>query len=143
MNPHSDNFEQLRKLLALKRHEQPPPGYFENLSNRILSRLEAAGSDRQTWWQRLGFGFEFKPAFVCALGVIVCGLFCVGVISTLQATNANAISAAQLAFDTQASLPMISGPEENRSSIEPVVSQASAFDHFQPRAERASYTPGR
>jgi hypothetical protein len=76
MNPQADNFEQIRKLLALKRHEQPPPGYFEHLSARIISRIESVESGRPTLWERLGFAFGSKPAFVCALGVVACGLIC-------------------------------------------------------------------
>ena len=140
MNSHSDNFEQIRKLLALKRHEQPPPGYFDTLSARIINRIEAAESVNPSLWERLGFAFGSKPAFVCALGVIVCGLLCIGVLSTVQGTAANATSP-QLGFDTQSSLPMMSGPEETRSSIEPVVSQVSAFNQISVHAEKASYTP--
>lgn len=142
MNASADNSERLRKLLALKRHEQPPPGYFENLSARIISRIEATDANRQTWWQRLGFGFEFKPALVCALGVIACGLFCVGIISTMQGTTANAVPA-QLALGSEV-VPMMVAPEAARSSIEPVLSEVSAAP-FQgaPRVERVNYTPGR
>jgi len=141
MNSQSDNFEEIRKLLALKRHEQPPPGYFDTLSARIINRIEAAESTNPGLWERLGFAFGSKPAFVCALGVIVCGLLCIGVLSTVQGTVANAVGSPQLTFDTQSSMPMMAGPEENRSSIEPVVSQVSAFNEISPRAQKASYTP--
>src|SRR5687768_15963825 len=129
MNSQPDNFEQIRKLLALKRYEQPPPGYFESLSARIITRIESAESDRPGLWERLGFAFGSKPAFVCALGVVVCGLFCIGILSTLQGTAATAIAAApQYALDAQSSLHMMSAPAESRSSIEPVVSEVSPFD---------------
>ncbi|HZO85133.1 MAG TPA: hypothetical protein VFC26_07975 [Verrucomicrobiae bacterium] len=140
MNPQADNFEQIRKVLALKRHEQPPPGYFQNLSARIISRIESAESDQPTLWERLGFAFGSKPAFVCALGVVACGLICIGLLST-QGTAADAI-ARQQPFDTQSAL-MLAGPQETRSSIEPVISQVSAFDQIPVRPERASYTPPR
>jgi hypothetical protein len=139
MNPHADNFEQIRKLLALKRHEQPPPGYFEHLSARIISRIESVESGRPTLWERLGFAFGSKPAFVCALGVVACGLICIGLLSTLQGTDVSA-NVPRYAFDTQSSLPMMTGPQEARSSIEPVISHVSAFDQIPVRAERTGYT---
>lgn len=146
MNSQPDNSERLKKLLALKRYEQPPPGYFENLSARIINRIELAEAGHQTWWQRLGFAFEFKPALVCAMGVVACGLFCAGVISAMQGTTANAVPATQLAFfDGDAKLPMIAAPEEARSSIEPVLTEVSGspFSRVPARAERVNYTPGR
>ena len=144
MNSQSDNFEQIRKLLALKRYEQPPPGYFDSLSARIISRIESAESDRPGLWERLGFAFGSKPAFVCALGVVVCGLFCIGILSALQGTTASAIAAApQYALDAQSSLHMMSGPVQNRSSIEPVVSEVSPFSQISVSAERVGYTPSR
>src|SRR5258706_288966 len=39
MNPNTENFDQLRKLLALKRYELPPPRYFNEFSGRIMARL--------------------------------------------------------------------------------------------------------
>ena len=142
MNSQSDNFEQIRKLLSLKRYEQPPPGYFESLSARIVSRIESAESDRPGLWERLGFAFGSKPAFVCALGVVVCGLFCIGILSTLQGTAASAVAAGpQYALEAQSSLHMMAAPAANRSSMEPVVSEVSPFSQISVRAERVSYNP--
>ena len=141
MNPQADNFEHIRKLLALKKYEQPPPGYFDQLSARIISRIEAVDAGRTTLWERLGFAFGSKPAFVCALGVVVCGLFCIGILSTIQGTTANAGSNPLMASFTQPALPMMQAPEQARSSVDPVINQSSPFSDVTVRAEKASYTP--
>ena len=74
MNENENNFESLRRLLALKRHEVPPPGYFENFSSQVTARIRA-GEDRATeeqqgielpWFFRLLSAFEAKPAFAGA-----------------------------------------------------------------------------
>jgi AcrR family transcriptional regulator len=43
----------LQQLLALKRHEQPPPGYFEGFLSEFHSRLMADTRQPQTFWQPL------------------------------------------------------------------------------------------
>src|SRR5688500_2981110 len=104
MSSQSDNFEQIRKLVALKRYEQLLSGYFSNLSVVIIRRIESTDTDQAALWERLGFAFGSKAAFVCAMGVVVCGLFCIGILSTLQGTAAIALNApARLAFDAQSS----------------------------------------
>jgi hypothetical protein len=70
----------LGKLLALKRHEPPPPGYFDHFSDKIIARIEAAGlSSRATWWQRLFPQWEAKPVLACAYGLVITGLLAIGV----------------------------------------------------------------
>jgi hypothetical protein len=71
-----DNFDSLRKVLRVKRFEQPPPRYFNEFSSRVLSRIEK-GDARASWWER--FGFDVRPALGAATGVLACALVVYGV----------------------------------------------------------------
>ena len=52
MTPSPDQFKPLLRLLACKRHEQPPPGYFDSFSRKVMARLEADDrSEHSTWWE--------------------------------------------------------------------------------------------
>ena len=41
MNESENNFSELKRLLKLKRHEVPPPGYFNDFSAEIIARIRA------------------------------------------------------------------------------------------------------
>lgn len=84
-NSEPENFEELRRLLALKRHEQPPPGYFHEFSRQVITRIKAGETPaadsllerlvaRAPWLQHLWSGLEAKPILAGAFGVefVVC-----------------------------------------------------------------------
>lgn len=76
MQDQSPDFEKLRHLLALKRHENPPPGYFRDFSRRVLTQLETEEArERQSWLGRLTELFQTRPAiswsFCMATGLVV------------------------------------------------------------------------
>jgi hypothetical protein len=81
MNSDSENFDALRKLMALKRHEQPPPGYFDRLADKIAYRLEH--ESQPTFWERFAAGFSFRPAFAYSFALAAFGGLTFSVISTL------------------------------------------------------------
>src|SRR5881394_1722382 len=73
------NFDDLRKLLALKKHEQPPPGYFNRLPEKILARIEASEfATQSTWWDWLVARFDARPILACAYGFTISGLLLMG-----------------------------------------------------------------
>ena len=89
MNPQQDDFQDLRRLLALKRHEQPPPGYFEGFSRQVIARIQAGDYAEQPaaagwlltaapWLQRFWVMLESKPILVGAFGAAVCALLIAG-----------------------------------------------------------------
>jgi len=89
MSPIPDDFEQLRRLLALKRHEQPPPGYFHSFSREVIVRIKAGdlGNESEisiwsmgvgTLFQRVWATLDARPVFAGAFGVAVCGFFVAG-----------------------------------------------------------------
>lgn len=85
MMPEQDNFDDLRRLLAVKRHEQPPPGYFDRLSVTIIARIRAGEVESKLtlkqrlfaeapWLQQLWASFQHRPVFAGACSFAVCGL---------------------------------------------------------------------
>lgn len=54
MYPPEDAEKRLVRLLSLKRHELPPPGFFDQLPSRILVSLRA-GTEiaEQSWWEKV------------------------------------------------------------------------------------------
>jgi len=87
MNENENNFESLRRLLALKRHETPPPGYFENFSREVTARIRAgdagqteSASGQLPWLFRLLTAFEAKPAFTGAFASALCLLLVFGIV---------------------------------------------------------------
>ena len=80
----NENFDGLKKLLALKKHELPPPGYFNKLPGHVLAsiRRERAGNlDAMTklnteapWLMRFWQSLEAKPMFAGAFGAAICAI---------------------------------------------------------------------
>jgi hypothetical protein len=98
MSPIPDEFEQLRRLLALKRHEQPPPGYFHHFSRQVIVRIQAGelcdGAEASLWsfsggsfLQRIWATLDARPALAGAFGVAVCGFFVVGAVLSDATAN--------------------------------------------------------
>lgn len=64
----------LRRMLALKRHEAPPPGFFDDLPERVRAGIRCDAAERaRPWWQRLATRPGWRPALAgaCALGGVV------------------------------------------------------------------------
>jgi hypothetical protein len=88
MNNSEQNFEELRQLLKLKRHEVPPPGYFNNFSSQVLSaiREDRAGgvagrlNTEAFWVMRLLSIFDSRPGLVGGLATSLVLLLVFGVV---------------------------------------------------------------
>lgn len=79
MNDQED-YAAVVKLLALKRHEVPPPGYFEHFSGRVMSRIEALEAAKsEPWWRR------FLPPLTWRSGVAGANLMTMAGIAILGA----------------------------------------------------------
>lgn len=72
MNSNSDDFETLRQLMALKRHEQPSQEYLNQLHGTIKSRIER-GDGQLSLFERVSANFAVRPTLAYALGLTVCG----------------------------------------------------------------------
>ncbi len=76
-----EEMEPIVKLLAWKRHEQPPPGYFQRFPSRLRTRLEAERTieeESSSWWSWLVDRFDAKPVLACAYALSVSGLLLAG-----------------------------------------------------------------
>jgi len=91
MHPEQENFDSLKRLLALKRHEQPPPRYFNEFSRQVVSRIRAGEFDNREslieqaqmeapWVARLLSAFQAKPMYAGVFATAACALLIGGVI---------------------------------------------------------------
>jgi len=100
MNPEQENFEDLVRLIALKRHEQPPPGYFNTLPSKIQNRIERElQTPRSSIFSRL-FSDRIKPALAYSFVLTVCALMAFGVNSFLH-LDAQPVAAGDSPLGTQ------------------------------------------
>ena len=130
MSPVPDDFEQLRRLLALKRYEQPPPGYFHGFSREVIVRIKAGelGEPEGSGWsfavgslfQRVWATLDARPVLAGAFGVAVCGFFVVGALLS-DSTTAD-------------STPLPVPPNNHLAAI------SSPWD-TEPKAEFSSFVP--
>jgi hypothetical protein len=82
MNMSPDNeFTELRRLLRLKRHEQPPPGYFHHFSANVIAALQTPAGRRAPaespanvpgWILGLLERIQARPAFAGGFATMLC-----------------------------------------------------------------------
>lgn len=97
MRNSSDPFDGLQKLLALKRHEQPPPGYFDRLPGEILHRIRTERLPQPSWWDVLTEQhpwlqdvvrlLEARPLAASAVGAVAGALLLAAVFAGHQAAQ--------------------------------------------------------
>jgi hypothetical protein len=95
MNEKDHNFQDLKRLLKLKRHEVPPPGYFNNFSRNVISGIRAAETaqnqslfenlkDRAPWLFDFLHLFEVRPGLIGGAATSLCLLLVFGVVLSDQ-----------------------------------------------------------
>jgi hypothetical protein len=161
MNENENNFESLRRLLALKRHESPPPGYFNNFSSRVIARIRAGKPKASASWLELPWLSKFlealqaKPAFAGGFAATLCLLLIAGIIYAGQTESApqQLLSPEMAAITPMASAtplaslpqtvgqPMLASSDNSTNPVFGLPPVASLFDQIQPSAQPVSYSP--
>jgi len=140
MSSSPDNFESLEKLLRLKRHEQPPPRYFNEFSTRVMARIEH-GEGRPSWWER--FGFDLRPALAAGAGMVACGLIVYGVATTDGEVDLNGSMGYAANDSSLAPKPLLANAEQaiTANSTNPVrtFGQPTSGTIFHPKIVPASF----
>jgi hypothetical protein len=84
------DFEKLQRMLKLKRHESPPPRYFNDFSSKITARIRSGEGTRKMedfedvvsqapWLHRIWQAIEGKPAVSGLFAAAVCGVLIAGI----------------------------------------------------------------
>lgn len=143
MNEPDNDFDALRKLLSLKQHEVPPPGYFSDFSAQVVSRIRSGDAgDPDTlgarllaeapWLFRLISNFQDRPALAGVFASALCMLLVAGIVLTDNpgATPQNdALMPAQTA-DTGSAMASASAPAP--SFLDPSGMQAISVSSTNP-----------
>lgn len=115
MKENEQSFELLRRLLALKRHEAPPPGYFNNFSRQVMARIRSGEVETSVGLaERLGMSwllkwfqaFEATPAYAGSFATVLCLVLLFGAVMAQRPEGASE-AFLQPAAHENASMPMV------------------------------------
>jgi hypothetical protein len=95
---HLPDHSNLQRLLTLKRHETPPPGYFDQFPAIVIGRIRAGERTGENsflvifsgpgWVRRLFGLLEARSALAGAAGVAVCGVLIAGLFHSESTSDA-------------------------------------------------------
>lgn len=169
--PESEEFEALRRLLQLKRYEQPPPGYFQEFPRQVLAQIRAGRlAEADSLWERLNWeapwltrlleSFQTRPALAMGFGGAVCAFLVAGLIYSerLESHPPRPVTFVPVSETPVAAVPAAPGaipglglanPSEvalltpgTNGSLNPVLpAGGSLFDHFRVTAQPVAF-PG-
>jgi len=151
MNPGQENFQELRRLLALKRHEQPPPGYFNDFSAQVIARIRECErlSQQSTierlleeapWFRRVWALLESRPVLVGAAGAAFCGLMLTVVLAS-EHIDTTPTTLVPVAAAERASAPAVAATNDDQSAPTPLFANTEKIDLSNPGVAPA--TPAR
>jgi hypothetical protein len=90
----------LQRLLGIKRHETPPPAYFERFPSTVIARIRAGEKGEEAsflsilsepgWLRRLFGVLEARSALAGAAGIAVCGILLAGLFHSDTTSDATA-----------------------------------------------------
>lgn len=136
MTPEQHPDSEVQRILALKRHEQPPPAFFQGFSDRVIDRIQTAGpAPRPTLRQRLSVEFYGVPIYICAAGILVCGLLAAGLIASLRVGPARPDPLAAVPD------PSLGGPEPVHALVPPTSTRSPGMNPGVAQPVRASLGP--
>ena len=154
MNGNENKFESLRRWLVLKRHETPPPGYFDHFSAEVVARLRAGERDVRSgalenvfgeaaWVLRLIEALQAKPMFAGGFATAVGLLLILGVV---YADRPETPPQPLLQPAPNVSALAVVSPSDLNSQQSPFISGTnpvpSLFDLQTPLVQPVSFTPG-
>ena len=151
MNPDQENFEALRKLLALKKYEQPPPRYFSELPSKIWIRIER---EPETFWERFLPDLRINPGLAYSFGLLACATLVFGLTQALNTENSHTairpitgqeLAAPQMATTDGISPLGLSNFDSKSASTNPVINPEplpSLFGTPRLQVAPASFSPG-
>jgi len=151
-----EQFRQLRRLLVLKRHEQPPPGFYHDFSSQVIARLRAGDCGepdgfiqrllaQAPWLERWWGAFATRPTLAGAFGAGVCALLVSAVVysENSEPASVNSVLASQGNLGMSAAGGIAASDALDRSALgsstNPIAPTApSIFDKFDLNVQPAS-----
>lgn len=155
--PPENEFAQLRALLSLKRHEQPPPGYLHRFPDEVIRSLKAerrrrvqsdGSKDAPLWILRFIERLQARPALAGAVGAGLCALMIGGIIINEKGERQPAgmpSLLSEITPATPAALPS-AGMGSSAGAFQPVTADAGvtlvASNNLQPTPTLFDSIPG-
>lgn len=142
MQPPDDAEQRLLRLLALKRHEVPPPGFFDQLPVRILVNLRA-GSEIEDipWWTRAWRMVIQEPMIGLSYAALGVGavLFGVSVLETAIDVQSPPVGLSQGILSSSTTDLIFADPQGATPGVIYRVAEPTPSTWFQPTT--ASFAP--